>query len=137
MCFHYVRNIKAVFEKVSLVLKEGGHFIFSVEHPICTSLLKGWCSSDEVPKKHWPVDDYKKESIRSSPWFVEGVIKYHRTIETYINGLIDAGFIIKRLLEPGPTSKSLDERPELSEHLRQPPVLVLAGIKKGLTGKIE
>jgi len=130
MCFHYIRNIRPVFEKVSHALSEGGYFIFSVEHPICTSLLKGWCSTDDEPKKHWPVDNYKKETIRVSDWFVEGVIKYHRTIETYINELIDAGFSIKRLLEPGPAKTSVAERPELSEHLRRPPVLVLAGIKQ-------
>jgi hypothetical protein len=57
-------------------------------------------------------------------------IKYHRTIETYINELIDAGFLIKRLLELSPTIDAAAERPEFSEHLRRPPVLVLAGIKK-------
>jgi SAM-dependent methyltransferase len=130
MCFHYVRNIKPIFEKVALSLRENGQFIFSVEHPICTSLLKGWCSSDGIPKRYWPIDDYKKETIRISRWFVDGVIKYHRTIETYINELIDAGFSIKRLLEPGPTQNAIAERPALLEHLRRPPVLVLAAIKK-------
>ncbi len=129
MCFHYVRDIRPVFKKVALALKEGGHFVFSVEHPICTSLLKGWCNSDDVPKRHWPVDDYKKETIRVSNWFVDGVIKYHRTIETYVNEFIDAGFLIRRLIEPGPSIAAISERPELSEHLRRPPILVLAGIK--------
>ena len=130
MCFHYVKDIKQLFEKVALGLKENGHFIFSVEHPICTALLQGWYSSDEMPKKHWPVDDYKKETIRVSSWFVEGVIKYHRTIETYINQLIDAGFSLQRLLEPGPTIESVTARPDLADHLRRPPILVVAGIKK-------
>lgn len=130
MCFHYVKNLRPVFEKVARSLRENGNFIFSVEHPICTSLLKGWCRSEDVPQRHWPVDDYKKETIRVSRWFVDGVIKYHRTIETYINELLDSGFSIKRLLEPGPTQNALVEKPELLEHLRRPPVLVLAATKK-------
>ena len=129
MCFHYIQNIKPVFEKISIALKDGGDFIFSVEHPICTSLLKGWCGTDDAPKKHWPVDNYKKETMRVSDWFVEGVIKYHRTIETYVNELIDAGFSIKRLLEPGPTKNAIAERPELLEHIRRPPILVIAAVK--------
>lgn len=129
MCFHYVKDIRPVFETVALSLKEGGHFIFSVEHPICTSLLKGWCSQDDGTKLHWPVDDYKKETLRVSRWFVDGVKKYHRTVETYINTLIDAGFSIQRLLEPGPSPDAVADRPDLSDHLRRPPVLVLAGIK--------
>jgi SAM-dependent methyltransferase len=135
MCLHYVNDIRPVFEKVALALKEDGHFIFSIEHPICTSLLKGWCSSNEISQMHWPVDDYKKETIRVSNWFVDGVIKYHRTIETYTNELIDTGFSIKRLLEPGPTITAVAERPELSEHLRRPPSLVLAGTKKAYPKK--
>ena len=130
MCFHYIKEIELVFEKVSSILDAGGNFIFSVEHPICTSLLEGWCSSEGVRKKHWPVDDYRRESLRVSRWFVDGVVKYHRTIETYINALIDAGFAIKRLLEPGPTEESVAERPELSDHMRRPPILVLSAAKK-------
>ncbi len=129
MCFHYVKDIRPVFNKVALSLRENGYFIFSVEHPICTSMLKGWCNSDGTPKKHWPVDDYKKETKRVSSWFIDGVIKYHRTIETYINELVDSGFSIKRLLEPGPTGDVLTERPELSEHMRRPPILVISGTK--------
>ena len=137
MCFHYVKNIRRVFENVSFALRENGLFVFSVEHPICTSLLKGWCSSNDEPKRHWPVDDYKKETMRVSRWFVDGVIKYHRTLETYINELIDAGFSIERLLEPGPTKDAVVERPDLMEHLRRPPVLVLAARKKPLVGVVD
>ena len=130
MSFHYVKNIRPVFDKIAFALKDGGNFIFSVEHPICTSLLKGWCSADDGTKRHWPVDDYKEETLRVSRWFVDGVIKYHRTIETYINEVIDAGFSINRLLEPAPTKNATTERPELLEHLRRPPVIVLGAVKR-------
>ena len=129
MCFHYIEDIRPIFEKVALSLKENGHFIFSVEHPICTSILAGWYTADDTPKKHWPVDDYKLEGQRVSNWFINGVIKYHRTIETYINELIDSGLSIKRLLEPGPLEEVLTERPELSDHMRRPPILVISGTK--------
>jgi ubiquinone/menaquinone biosynthesis C-methylase UbiE len=127
MCFHYIENIKPIFNKLFSYLKPNGHFIFSVEHPICTSTLKGWYASEKG--NHWPVDDYKKESKRISNWFIDGVIKYHRTIETYVNDLIDSGFSIRRLLEPGPSNEAIAERPELSEHMRRPPILVIASIK--------
>jgi ubiquinone/menaquinone biosynthesis C-methylase UbiE len=130
MCLHYVRDIRPVFHKVAGFLDDGGMFVFSVEHPICTSLLQGWCGSADDPQRHWPVDDYKQETRRISTWFVDGVVKYHRTVETYVNGLIDAGFVIRRLLEPGPGAADVEKRPDLSVHLRRPPILVLCGIRR-------
>lgn len=131
MCLHYVKEIEPVFKNVALSLKENGRFIFSVEHPVCTALLKGWCGGKDHPKQHWPVDDYKKETMRVSRWFVDGVIKYHRTIESYVNGLIGAGFSLERLLEPGPGQDDIARRPDLLDHTRRPSVLVLAGVKQG------
>jgi hypothetical protein len=36
----------------------------------------------------WPVDDYHLEGKRVTKWFIKGVIKYHRTVETYVTTLI-------------------------------------------------
>jgi hypothetical protein len=65
-----------------------------VEHPICTALLRGWVTDDRGRRLHWPVDRYREEGIRKSRWFVDGVIKYHRMLETYVNTLIDSGFAL-------------------------------------------
>jgi hypothetical protein len=46
------------------------------------------------------VDNYRPEGERRTKWFIDGVVKYHRTIETYVNGLIATGFTLRRLLEP-------------------------------------
>jgi len=101
-----------------------------VEHPICTSLLNGWHSSEGNQKAHWPVDNYRDETIRHSSWFVDGVIKYHRTIESYVTALLRAGLSIAGLLEPGPTERALAENAEFAEHLRRPPILVIASDRK-------
>lgn len=42
---------------------------------------------------HWTIDNYQNEGLRDMIFLDEGVIKYHRTIETYINTIIKNGFV--------------------------------------------
>ena len=129
LAMHYVENLDGLLRKVFAWLSAEGQFVFSVEHPITTALLGGWHKNKEGEKVFWPVDNYKKEGKRVCYWFVDGVIKYHRTIETYINSLIDNGFAIKRVLEPEATSEFMSRRPELAEESRRPPFLIISSQK--------
>lgn len=126
MCLHYVRDIRSTFEKIACALRPGGRLIFSVEHPVCTALLKGWYDAQETPRLHWPVDDYFSEGIRHSRWFVDGVIKYHRTVETYVSGVLSAELSLAKLLEPAPAADAVARQPCLAEHVRRPAVQVMA-----------
>lgn len=126
LCFHYVKNIAPVLREAYRGLKAGGQFVFSVEHPICTALLQGWITNEDGLRMHWPVDRYQEEGTREHRWFVDGVIKYHRTVETYINTLLDTGFAITRLLEPGPVERYIADRPDLVDDTRRPPFLLIA-----------
>lgn len=56
---------------------------------------------------------------------MEGVRKYHRTMTTLLDGLLDAGFRIERVVEPAPDADRLQLRPHESEHLRRPMFLLV------------
>jgi SAM-dependent methyltransferase len=129
MALHYVDDYKAVAAKVYGGLATGGKFIFSVEHPICTANPIGWLNDDNGLLTSWPLDRYQDEGIRQTKWFVDGVLKYHRTVETYVGELLDAGFRLDHLKEPKPTDQALTEQPSLSINLRRPPVLLLGATK--------
>ena len=123
MTFHYVKNLRTVFKNVFDGLKENGQFIFSIEHPICTALMKGWI--DVGGEKLWPIARYSDESIRHQNWFVDNVIKYHRTVSSILNDLIHVGFIINSVNEPTPSQADLKKRPDLKGHVERPPILVV------------
>jgi hypothetical protein len=59
------------------------------------------------------------------------VVKYHRTVATHLNALIDAGFTISQLSEPQPTQEMLDKHPEMRDETRRPMFLLIAAIKHG------
>jgi len=54
------------------------------------------------------------------------VRKYHRTIATYLNALLDSGLVIEGVGEPVPSREAIEERPELAQELGRPPFLVVS-----------
>jgi SAM-dependent methyltransferase len=128
LALHYVKDYRAVVGAVHRGLCGGGSFIFSVEHPICTALGRGWHEDEAGRQLFWPVDDYQKEGERKQHWFVDGVVKYHRTVATYVNSLLRTGFLLTGLLEPR-AREDAGDRPDLTAAARRPPLLVIGASK--------
>ncbi|MFD0717062.1 class I SAM-dependent methyltransferase [Paenibacillus sp. GCM10027626] len=127
LALHYIENIDIIFRKVYHCLAPGGTFVFSVEHPIFTAIAaQDWYYGPQGEKLHWPVDNYHNEGSRHARFLDDDVIKYHRTIATYANTLIEAGFRIKKLSELQPTQDMLDKNPAWQEEVRRPMFLLIA-----------
>lgn len=101
--------------------------VYSTEHPIYTARLpgEGWILDEHGERVGWRIDNYFQEGMREEHWFVEGVRKYHRTMTTLLDGLLNAGFGIERVVEPAPDVDRLQLRPHESEHLRRPMFLLV------------
>jgi SAM-dependent methyltransferase len=125
MALHYVEDYHLIAERIGRGLCPGGSFVLSVEHPICTALATGWHRDALGNEDFWPVDNYGMEGLRKQHWLVDGVIKYHRPVATYVNALIDAGLTLVRLLEPQADPKWEQQRPDLVSAVRRPPILVM------------
>jgi len=127
LALHYIADYAGLVRRVAGWLAPGGRFAFSVEHPIFTAHgSSDWHRDAEGAALHWPVDRYRDEGERRTHWFVDGVVKYHRTVETYVNGLLDAGLRLVRLEEPEADEALLAEKPEWRQENRRPPFLLLA-----------
>lgn len=121
---HYVADYAAAVEVMVRHLAPRGTVVFSVEHPICTARAEQrWVRDAGGMPLYWPVDGYGTEGPRATRWFVDGVIKHHRTIETYVMGLLRAGLVLRGLREPSPTCAA---SADFDLHVRRPAVLVLA-----------
>ncbi|MFD1204612.1 class I SAM-dependent methyltransferase [Sporosarcina contaminans] len=132
LAFHYVESFQAICKKVYDYLKPGGSFVFSVEHPIFTSRKEqDWHYDEQGNRLHWPVDNYQIEGIRETLFLNEDVTKYHRTFATYINDLIDAGFMVRAVKESFPSNEMLKGNPELEDENRRPMFLMILAEKNG------
>ncbi|MDH6426922.1 class I SAM-dependent methyltransferase [Paenibacillus sp. FSL R7-0048] len=130
LAFHYIESFAAICRKVHSFLKPGGSFIFSVEHPIFTSREEqDWYADEQGNRLHWPVDHYQSEGLRETKFLTENVIKYHRTISTYFNDLIEAGFTIKAVKEPKPSAEMSND-PWMKDEERRPMFLIISAVKE-------
>jgi len=128
LAFHYISDLQKMFQNVYDFLKPSGWLLFSIEHPIFTSsqgIHHGWIKDSSGNKLCWPVDCYSDEGKRESHWFVDGVIKYHRTFSTIMNALIVAGFTIRTVVEPVAGEEDQKTWPELSDTRRRPSFLII------------
>jgi SAM-dependent methyltransferase len=131
LAFHYVANFAKLVKRIYACVKPGGTLIFSQEHPVATAkkVSDGWVKDQNGKKVHWILDDYADEGIREQRWFIDGVIKYHRTLSTIINTLIQTGFQIESVLEPTATVESEEKNESLKEERRRPPFLIVKAQK--------
>ncbi len=130
LALHYVSDLDAAFARVFSVLKSGGDFVFSIEHPVFTALDKqDWFCGEDGEILHWPLDNYQNEGVRHSNWMADDVVKYHRTVSGILNALLTSGFAITRLAEPRPDPALLAERPEMKHEDRRP-IFLIVGAKK-------
>lgn len=96
--------------------------------PDIAPLKQGW-QEDENGQKSWPVSHYQQEGDRISNWFADGVKKQHRTLASWINALIAAGFVIEHLNEWGPTAEQIAANPALNEEKERPMIFILRARK--------
>ncbi len=127
LALHYLPDIRPVFAAVANALAPGdGVFVFCVEHPVVTAAREssgGWVRDENGVKRHWAMDDYANESERVSEWIVPDMRVYHRTLATYLNGVLDAGLTITRIDEPLPDAEAVAARPAFRDERRRPAFL--------------
>jgi 2-polyprenyl-3-methyl-5-hydroxy-6-metoxy-1,4-benzoquinol methylase len=127
LAFHYVADYRGLVRRIAGWLAPGGVLVFSTEHPIYTARLPGdgWVLDANGQRVGWSIDHYADEGERLERWFVDGVSKQHRTLATLLNGLIDAGLSIERVLEPAPDDARLRDRPHERDERRRPMFLLV------------
>lgn len=130
LAFHYVESFGDICTRVHRMLAPHGAFVFSVEHPVFTAQgTEDWYYDENGNILHWPVDSYFTEGKRDANFLGEQVLKYHRTLTTYVNTLLETGFGLTGLVEPEPDREMLGI-PGMKDELRRPMMLLVSARKK-------
>ncbi len=123
----YVLNISAVFRQVAGVLRPGGRFIFSVDHPIFMAI-----GATEL----WPDEgadpDYSYQGAVKWRWLPEDEYEFttfRRPVSEFVNALHASGLCIQRMVDLYPTDFSKWGPTESRLRRRFPSAMMLLSTK--------
>lgn len=117
-----IPDVAAALRAVRRVLVPGGWLVISVTHPCFQSPFARAGVDAQGPLR------VVRRYLSEGPWRADSngvrskLGSYHRTLSTYLNALVDNGFALERLDEPGATGERLAEAPGDAEI----PALLLA-----------
>jgi ubiquinone/menaquinone biosynthesis C-methylase UbiE len=111
-----IPDLASTLNGAARILKPGGWFVFSILHP-CFNTAR----SDEVSTPEGWIrtvagyfdEGYWRSASRTGPPGKVGA--HHRTLTTYVDLLLDAGFTLERVREPRFTGEDAEGRPIWAE----------------------
>lgn len=123
-----VADLDAVIASSYRVLKPGGRFVVCNLAPMATSSNTRITDPDGT-RIAIRVDHYFDESTRVMRFRGHELTNFHRSLSTYINGFLNAGYVLKGIHEPRPGAEGLARYPELTNELRAPSFILYELVK--------
>ena len=133
LAFHYVKDYEKLIKDIYNLLNDNGILIFSIDHPLrIASKFETWMKKNYTKingKWFLLVSDYNREGIREKEWNGVMVKRYHRNFSSLINGLVNSGFKIDKILEPIPDEESIKIIPKYINQYDRPYFLFIRAKK--------
>ena len=132
LAFHYIEDFEKLCKDIYGLLNENGVLLFSQEHPIITATIDGnghFNKNLKGKRVSYTFSNYNEPGERKVHWYVDGVIKYHRTFSDVINALAKAGFVIEEVCEPTPEDWAVEKLPTIVKEYIKPNFLIVKARK--------
>ena len=110
MALMNIPDIAAAFQAARRILRADGRYVFIITHPCFQTPHAKWIDiggghqvrqvSDYMSEGFWTAT--RSDDVRSQ----QG--EYHRTLATYVNALLGAGFVLERIVEPVASGRSAE-----------------------------
>jgi 2-polyprenyl-3-methyl-5-hydroxy-6-metoxy-1,4-benzoquinol methylase len=130
MALHYVEDFGRISAMLFDALAPGGQLVFSVEHPIYAARAEPEWVAAADGRQAFAIADYLIEGRRVTNWIVDGIVKFHRTIGTMLNILVDAGFEYGAVDEWKPSDAQFAAHPEWRTTELTRPMFLLMSLTK-------
>ena len=128
LAFHYIEDFKKLLKSIHNLLNEDGVLLFSQEHPLTTATIDGkgdFNKSEDGKYLSYTFSNYNQGGKRVVSWFIDGLVKYHRTFSDIINAIVHTGFKIIGIEEPMPEKEIIERVPRMVKELIKPSFLII------------
>ena len=124
-------DVPRVLKGAFVVLRAAGAMLASIPHPATDMKFREWERNEAGGKLYLKLDRYFESGPTECHWNMPR-LKYHWstpcwrfTLEEWSSLIAEAGFGIRRLLEPRPTAEQVVANPDLDDCYRMPFFLIL------------
>ena len=121
---NFVPEARSVFREVARVIREGGIYFFNCANPAFAGLMAQDWDGHGYPLK-LPYQDGLEITYQDESWVfrgetprqaINGPKEYRHTLGTLINGLIEQGFMIMKVIEENLGEPDFQAEPGSTEH---------------------
>lgn len=125
MVFMDIPDYQSAMHNCIAAVKPGGHFIFSLLHPCFDEIDHPDFAKGYSAKGYIRVDEYLRN------FMVQQQVGYyiHRPLSTYLNLVIEAGCMIRKVIEPTLTPEGIVALGEKDRNLHVPNFIVISAYK--------
>ena len=138
LVFEHVDDVASAFAEIARVLRPGGRFVFFLNHPLLQTPDSGMIVDHmiEPPETYWRIGPYLREAVTVEEVQKDVFVRFvHRPLSHYVNGLIEAGLVLREMREPAPPPGFIAKAGEYEhEVVRTTPRLLLLVADKADTG---
>jgi SAM-dependent methyltransferase len=121
---NFVPDARQVFQQVARVLRPGGVYWFNCANPFIAGLTAAeWDGHGYLLRRPYvqgaAVDYADEDWVFRGEWPAEAISgprEYRHTLSTLVNGLVESGFVVTRLMEEGFTP-DMSAEPGTPDHL--------------------
>ncbi len=131
LVFEHIDEMEAAIAEVGRVLRQGGRFLFFLNHPLLQTPGSGWIDDHILKEQYWRIgpyliEDKSLEEVEKGVW----IPFVHRPLSRYVNAMAAAGMQITRMEEPAPPPGFLARAHEYAEAATIPRLLFLRAEKR-------
>ena len=128
LVFEHIRDVDDALREVGRVLRDGGRFLFFLNHPLLQTPSSGWIDDQvlDPPEQYWRIGPYLVEDETIEEVEKDVFIPFiHRPLSRYVNAMADAGLQLRRMEEPAPPAGFLARAAEYEAAATIPRLLFL------------